>query len=168
MVRSEESARRGTERPSVRLDWQEAQEVVRSAHTGIFTTLRRDGFPVATPVWFVVESDTIWITTPERAKKVARARNDPRSSFLVESGERWSELRGVHLACIASVVDSPGTLAWIEKLKSEKYERFRRPTNSTLPKDTGAYYAASRVAIRLEVNPHFLSWDNSRVSPMSS
>ena len=36
----------------VRLTSDEAWAFVEHAHTGIFTTLRRDGQPVALPVWF--------------------------------------------------------------------------------------------------------------------
>ena len=38
---------------SVRLDNDEVWAFVSTAHTGIFTSLRRDGFPVPVPTWFV-------------------------------------------------------------------------------------------------------------------
>ena len=39
---------------SVRLSDEEAWAELAAAHTGIFTTLRRDGRPVTLPTWFVV------------------------------------------------------------------------------------------------------------------
>src|SRR5271155_3465040 len=81
----------------IRLTPDEAWEAVGAAHTGILTTLRRDGMPIALPVWFVVEDRTVAMMTPAGTKKIARVRHDPRASFLVESGERWVELRAVHL-----------------------------------------------------------------------
>ena len=92
---------------SIRLSEDEAWEVLRTAHTGIFTTLRRDGFPVSLPVWFVVEDRTILVAGPAVTKKFARVRHDDRVSFLVESGERWRELRAVHVVGRAEIVEDP-------------------------------------------------------------
>jgi nitroimidazol reductase NimA-like FMN-containing flavoprotein (pyridoxamine 5'-phosphate oxidase superfamily) len=79
----------------------EAWDMLEHAHTGILTTLRHDGRPVALPIWFVVIDRRVYVTT--RGKKVVRARNDSRASFLVESGDRWAELRAVHVDCRATV-----------------------------------------------------------------
>src|SRR6201992_3599950 len=81
---------------SIRLTGDEGWEAVESAHTGILTTLRRDGMPIALPVWFVVDDRMVSLMTPAGTKKIARVRHDPRASFLVESGERWVDLRAVH------------------------------------------------------------------------
>jgi nitroimidazol reductase NimA-like FMN-containing flavoprotein (pyridoxamine 5'-phosphate oxidase superfamily) len=82
---------------SVRLTPDEAWDVLARAHTGILTTLRRDGMPISLPMWFVALERTICISAPSGTKKLARLRHDPRASFLVESGERWAELEAVHL-----------------------------------------------------------------------
>src|SRR5262249_23651876 len=87
----------GREIMSVRLTPDEAWGVLERAHTGILTTLRRDGVPISLPMWFAVLDRTICFSTPARAKKLSRIRHDPRGSFLVESGERWAELEAVHL-----------------------------------------------------------------------
>ena len=41
-------------RRSFRLSDEEIWEFVTNAHTGIMTTLRRDGVPIAMPLWFAV------------------------------------------------------------------------------------------------------------------
>src|SRR5437588_12749206 len=91
-------------RPTIRLARDEAWEVVAAAHTGIFTSLRGDGTPISLPVWFVVEDRIIWLSTPATAKKVIRVRNNSRTSFLIESGERWAKLKALHLTCGATIV----------------------------------------------------------------
>lgn len=70
----------------IRLTEQEAWEEIASAHTGILTTLRRDGMPIALPVWFVAEDRTVEMMTPSRTKKIARVRHDPRAAFLGRIG----------------------------------------------------------------------------------
>lgn len=96
---------------SVRLSREEAWDRIASAHTGIVTTLRRDGMPIATPMWFCVVDGAVHFRTPAAAKKTARLRRDPRVSFLVEGGERWAGLWAVHLAGVARFVDDEATLA---------------------------------------------------------
>ena len=44
----------------------------------LLTTFRKDGTPVATPVWFVIHDGELHTTTLENAGKVKRIRNDPR------------------------------------------------------------------------------------------
>lgn len=42
------------------------------------TTFRRDGTPVATPVWFAVDGGALYAWTDERTGKVKRIRREPR------------------------------------------------------------------------------------------
>jgi PPOX class probable F420-dependent enzyme len=44
----------------------------------LLTTFRKDGTPVATPVWFVIDDDELHTTTLEDAGKLKRIRNNPR------------------------------------------------------------------------------------------
>ncbi len=154
-------SRAGSPRPSVRLDPPTAWEVVRQAHTGIFTSLRADGWPVALPLWFVVEGEVIWLSTLRSSKKAVRVRHDPRTSFLVESGLRWAELRAVHFSCTATVVEGERAV-WVDDQKAAKYEGFGTRRRE-LPAASRDHYAAERVAIRLIPDERFLSWDNARV-----
>ena len=39
---------------TVRMTDEEIWEFLSEGHTGIFTTLRRDGYPIALPVWYAV------------------------------------------------------------------------------------------------------------------
>jgi PPOX class probable F420-dependent enzyme len=124
----------------IRLTPIEAWDVIAASHTGILTTLRRDGTPVSLPVWFAVDQQTIGMRTPSGTKKVSRIQRDPRASFLVESGRRWEELRAVHLTGRAEVVDDPDAVARIGAALDAKYAVFR-PASAALPTQTQAYYA---------------------------
>ena len=148
----------------IRLTPTEAWDLIAASHTGILTTLRRDGTPVALPVWFVVDHQTIGMMTPRGTKKVSRIRHDPRASFLVESGQRWEELRAVHLTGRVQVVDDPDGVARIGSAFNAKYSGFR-PANSALPTQTQAYYA-DRTFLRFTPEGRILTWDNARI-PLS-
>jgi general stress protein 26 len=145
----------------IRLTEDEAWEAVRAAHTGILTTLRRNGAPIALPVWFAVEDRTITLMTPAATKKIARVRHDSRASFLVESGERYLDLRGVHLNGLIEIVDDPNAQARIEAAVNAKYAAFR-PAAAALPTEAQAFYA-QQAFLRFVPEGRILTWDNTRL-----
>jgi PPOX class probable F420-dependent enzyme len=146
----------------IRLTRDEAWQVITRSHTGILTTLRRDGVPVSLPVWFLVDGNTIAVTTPAGAKKVARIRHDPRAAFLAESGKRWEELRAVHLTGHIEIVDDPEALTRIDKAITAKYAEFR-PQSAVLPETIQAEYAR-QTFLRFVPDERILSWDNARIA----
>ena len=149
---------------SIRLSPDEAWEALAQAHTGIFTTLRRDGMPIALPVWFVAIDRTICLAAPSRTKKLARLRHDPRASFLIESGERWVELLAVHLTGRCDLLDLDKDRALIERIDDEldmKYAKYRGD-HAAMPQKTQEHYAA-RTFIRFVPDTRVLTWDNSRM-----
>jgi PPOX class probable F420-dependent enzyme len=150
----------------IRLTVDEAWEAVESAHTGILTTLRRDGMPIALPVWFVVDDRSVALVTPAGTKKIARIRHDPRASFLVESGERYTDLRGVHLTGRVEIVEDATSVSRIESAVNDKYAAFRPPAAS-LPAAAQAYYA-SQVFLRFVPEGRILTWDNARLAMRES
>jgi PPOX class probable F420-dependent enzyme len=146
---------------SVRLTPEEAWSVLQRAHTGILTTLRRDGMPVTLPMWFVALDRTIAFSTPSRAKKLSRVRHDPRGSFLVESGERWAELEAVHLTGRIEIVTDEREMARIADALDAKYASFRTDPGA-MPQATRDRYAG-RTYLRLVPDDRILSWDNQKL-----
>jgi len=147
---------------SVRLSREEAWQAIEAAHTGILTTLRADGMPIATPVWFVGLDRRVYVGTPNHTKKVARLRRDARVSFLVESGERWAELRGVHLTGRAAFVTDAGLTQRVNAALEAKYAPFRT-ARSAMPEQTRRHYTVPRTLIEIVPDERILSWDNARL-----
>jgi PPOX class probable F420-dependent enzyme len=148
---------------TVRLSVDEAWEFVAASSTAIVTTLRRDGFPIALPVWFVVIDRQVYFRTPSRSKKAMRVRHDNRAGVLVESGERWAELKAVSFPARATEVIDDGMHHHVLELLGEKY-RGRRQSRSTLPEATVRHYEAAEAIIRLAPEGKLLTWDNAKVS----
>jgi nitroimidazol reductase NimA-like FMN-containing flavoprotein (pyridoxamine 5'-phosphate oxidase superfamily) len=139
---------------------------VEQATTGILITLGKDGRPVALPVWFATLDHAIYIRT--RGRKLERIARDPRVSFLVESGERWAELKAVHFSADAELIDLDELTAQrFEEHMSAKYAG-ARATGGEMPAMTAEYYAASRRRI-VRLNPvgRVLNWDNTKLSSQS-
>jgi PPOX class probable F420-dependent enzyme len=148
---------------SIRLTREEAWAAIGAAHTGIFVSLRADGFPVALPVWFVVLDEHVYVASPARASKVARVRRDPRVAFLVESGTRWAELRAVHLTGRARVVREHDLVERVLQALTAKYAQFRTD-RSAMPDATREHYEAdTRAVIEIVPDERVLTWDNARL-----
>lgn len=138
-----------------------AWEMIESSHTGILTTLNRGGWPVSLPIWFAVVERCIYVRTPDGAKKIARVRNDDRGCFLVEDGEKWSELAAVELPVRASILTDATIEAEVVARLATKYKGFR--TESTrMPSATKKHYGSATI-IRLDPCGKLLTWDNSRL-----
>lgn len=145
----------------IRLSEDEVWADLDSAHTAILTTLKRDGSPIALPVWFVALDRRIYVNTPDGSKKLTRVRNDPRASLLIESGLKWVELRAAHLSGTLAVVDDADEIARVNAAIDSKYADFR-PQVSSLPAATRQHYAG-RTILRFTPGDRVLSWDNSRI-----
>ena len=63
--------------PSPRMTDDEIWSFVTDAHTGIMTTLRRDGYPISLPLWFACLDRQIYLRT--RGKKLQADRPRPTS-----------------------------------------------------------------------------------------
>lgn len=59
------------------------------------TTLRRDGSPHVTPVWFVHADDTWWIASAGRSVKVRNLLADPRVSLALPDGDHPVVAEGI-------------------------------------------------------------------------
>jgi PPOX class probable F420-dependent enzyme len=146
----------------IRLGVDEAWDTVDRAHTAVLTTLRRDGVPISLPVWFVVLDRRIYVSGPSHTKKFARVARDPRVSFLIESGDRWVDLIGVHMTGTARVVDDSELLARVAAALSEKYDGFRTP-RAEMPDSTRAHYETTVTTIEITPDDRILSWENARL-----
>jgi PPOX class probable F420-dependent enzyme len=146
----------------IRLSIDEAWDTIEEAHTGILTTLRGDGVPISLPVWFVVLDRRIYVSGPAHTKKFARIARDPRVSFLVESGERWIELLGVHLTGTVRIVDNTQLLERVATALADKYDRFRTPRDQ-MPNETRARYETTIATIEITPDDRILSWENARL-----
>src|SRR5262249_19765720 len=128
----------GDDMASPRMTEDQIWDEIINAHTGILTTLRRDGNPIALPLWFVCLDRKIYAQS--RGKKLARIAHDSRASFLVESGYRWAELKAVHLIGTAAIVDLDDGLS--DRFRAEMARKYAsaRSAPTDMPKETANHY----------------------------
>jgi nitroimidazol reductase NimA-like FMN-containing flavoprotein (pyridoxamine 5'-phosphate oxidase superfamily) len=148
---------------SPRMTEAEIWAFVGDAPTGILTTLRRDGVPVALPIWFACLDRTIYLQT--RGKKLQRIANDQRASFLVESGHRWVDLKAVHFTGTAAIVDlAPELARRFGREMGRKYDGLRAQ-GTEMPASTSSYYQhVHNAAVRFTPDTRVLHWDNAKIA----
>jgi len=82
------------------------------------TTYRRDGSPVATPVWFVIDGDRVLVQTDAHAGKVKRIRRNP--VVTMATCTATGRLRGSAVPGRAEVLP-PAARERAEQLMAAKY-----------------------------------------------
>jgi PPOX class probable F420-dependent enzyme len=147
---------------SVRLTDEEAWSRIEHAHTGILTTLRKDGSPATVPVWFVNLGRSIYIRTPSKSAKVGHVRRDERATFLIESGENWQDLSAVIVHGRATIVGDETERQAAETALAEKYAAYR-PDSSRLPDASRRHYGSGSTVIRIDPAEDLITWDNRRI-----
>jgi nitroimidazol reductase NimA-like FMN-containing flavoprotein (pyridoxamine 5'-phosphate oxidase superfamily) len=147
---------------SLRLSPDEAWEFLEKGHTGILTSLRRDGWPISLPVWYVALERRIYVSGPARTKKFGRMKRDPRVSFLVETGLEWKKLSAVHVTGRARIVSDPALIERVQKAMDAKYAAFRTD-RSKMPGATAQHYQQGSTTVCIEPEGKLLTWDNARL-----
>ena len=80
------------------------------AQVAWLTTLRGDGSPHSTPVWFVVDGDVISVATAARNAKVRNLRSDPRVSIAVD-GSAAAPMVAQGSATVVPMGETPAGIA---------------------------------------------------------
>jgi PPOX class probable F420-dependent enzyme len=60
-------------------------------------TIRGDGAPHVTPLWFAWDGTSLWLTSLVKSQRWTDLLRDGRVSVVVDAGEDFTELRGVEL-----------------------------------------------------------------------
>ncbi|CAN5467900.1 PPOX class F420-dependent oxidoreductase [soil metagenome] len=94
-------------RGQITLTPQERAQLLGEERVVICTTLGPRGWPHSMPLWFVVRDGEIWVWTYAKSQKVKNIQRDPRATLLVETGEEYSELRGVQIEANVHLIEDP-------------------------------------------------------------
>lgn len=113
----EDSARGSQMPPDVLADFLETERTL------VLATLRGDGAPVATAMWFCRVGETLYCNTAVESAKFRQVRADDRVCAVVESGEDYFALRGVRVEGRCRIVDDPEEIARVEAAREAKARR---------------------------------------------
>ena len=71
-----------------------AEEFLKGKHFGKLATLRKDGSPHVTPIWYMREGGRLFVNTTTNRVKYYNIKRDPRVSFLVDDGYPYVMVEG--------------------------------------------------------------------------
>ena len=83
------------------------------------TTYRRDGTPVATPVWVVAEGGFLQVITARDSGKVKRLRNN--AEVAIAPCDVRGELQGDPVPGTATIIEDPALVERVERLIGARY-----------------------------------------------
>jgi len=107
---------------------EERETFLRGERTCRVASVGGDGSPHVTPLWFVWDGASLWLTSIVRSQRWTDLQRDGRVSVIVDTGHDFMELRGVEIKGRAEVVgEVPRTgepnaeLEVPERLFADKY-----------------------------------------------
>ena len=121
-------------------------------------TIDHDGWPHLIAMWYVLINDQIVFWTYAKSQKAVNLRRDGRLTCLVETGERYDELRGVQIKGKAILSDDRET---VQRIVEVIWERYTGPLNDNTRQMVAAQ-AAKRVVIFVEP-VEIVSWDHRKL-----
>jgi PPOX class probable F420-dependent enzyme len=139
------------QRDSIKMTREEALAFLASRHACALATNGKDGYPHVVAMWYTLSDGAILMTSYAKAQKVVNLRRDPRATVLVESGDKYKELRGVMVGGRVALVEGPEALSEILRL-----------TGADPRNEAAVRRVQKRVLMRLRPE-RWASWDHSKI-----
>ncbi|GAC1566286.1 MAG: PPOX class F420-dependent oxidoreductase [Ktedonobacteraceae bacterium] len=145
-------------RDQIRMSDEEIHAFLDEQRTLQVATIDHDGWPHLIAMWYVLINDQVVFWTYAKSQKAVNLRRDARLTCLVETGERYDELRGVQIKGRAIISDDRET---VQRIGEVIWERINGSLND-ITRQMVAAQAAKRVVIF--VKPvEIVSWDHRKI-----
>lgn len=140
----------------------ERNAYVENAHTLIIVSNGNNGYPHPMPMWFAVDDDGSFLcTTFRKSQKVLNWRRDSKASLLIESGEEYSDLRGVVIYADTEIVDDLDEVVdALVKINSKGRSLNEDQLNKL--KSSVSTTANKRIVLKFRPNK-YVSWDHTKL-----
>ena len=145
-------------RDLIRMNDEEIRTFLQEQRTLQVATIDHDGWPHLIAMWYVLLNNQIAFWTYAKSQKVVNLRRDARLTCLVETGERYDELRGVQIKGRAIISDDREI---VQRIGEAIWERITGSLNENTRRMVEAQ-AAKRVAVFVEP-VEIVSWDHRKL-----
>ncbi|HLI07925.1 MAG TPA: PPOX class F420-dependent oxidoreductase [Ktedonobacteraceae bacterium] len=146
-------------RDLIRMNDDEIRAFLEEQRTLQVATIDHDGWPHLVAMWYVLIDGQIVFWTYAKSQKAVNLRRDPRLTCLVESGERYDELRGVQIKGRAILNAERET---VQRIGERIYARYSGGTLNDATRQMVAAQAAKRVLVFVEP-VEIVSWDHRKL-----
>ena len=145
-------------RDKIRMNDDEIRAFLQEQRIVQIATIDHDGWPHLIAMWYVMIHDQIAFWTYAKSQKVVNLRRDDRLTCLVETGERYDELRGVQIKGRAIISDDRET---VQRIGQAIWEHVNGPLNENIRRMIEAQ-AEKRVVVYIEP-VEIVSWDHNKL-----
>ena len=146
-------------RDQIRMNEQEVRAFLEEQRILQVATIDHDGWPHLVAMWYAFVNDQVVFWTYAKSQKALNLRRDARLTCLVESGERYEELRGVQIKGRAVINDNRET---VQRIGEEIYKRYTDSPLSDAIRQMVAAQAPKRVLVFVEP-VEIVSWDHRKL-----
>jgi nitroimidazol reductase NimA-like FMN-containing flavoprotein (pyridoxamine 5'-phosphate oxidase superfamily) len=94
-------------RREIQLTPDEQHALLHIAPKAALATLDQDGFPHVVAMSYLAKDGAIYMTSYAKAQKVLNIRRNPRVGVLIETGERYTDYRGVMVRGYCEIIEDP-------------------------------------------------------------
>ena len=128
-------------------------------HTMQIATNGKDGFPHLVPMWYGFLDDAPALWTYGKSQKIVNLQRDNCLTALIETGELYSDMRGVMLKARGIIIEDKETIIRVGESVQSRYvgpltdDRRKRVVRQS----------RKRVAVRLEI-AQIVSWDHGKIA----
>jgi nitroimidazol reductase NimA-like FMN-containing flavoprotein (pyridoxamine 5'-phosphate oxidase superfamily) len=117
------------------------------------------GFPHLVAMWYVVIDGAIHFTTFRKSQKVLNLKRNSKLTVMLESGEKYAELKGLVIEGNGAIIDETPFTAKVMAEVGAKYNGIPVPTETP---EAAMAVASKRVVIRVDPADIY-SWDHSKL-----
>ena len=153
--------RRLSRRDQIKLTPSEQLELLEAERVVVIGTNGSRGWPHLMPMWFVPRDGIVWVWTYAKSQKVKNLYRDARTTLLIETGEEYTELKGIQIEAEAKIHNDPEIVVEFGKELTIRYSEGIESIEGDAAAALEAQ-ASKRVAISFEPK-QVASWDHSKL-----
>ena len=145
-------------RNKIAMTTEELSAYLNEARNMSLCTIGKDGYPHVVAMSYMAKDGLIYMSSFKKAQKVVNAKRNPKVAVMVESGDAYSELKGVLIRGECEVIDEPEKVWQIMK-----EVRDFQGTTVTPTEDAALKERAKKRAV-LKITPvKTSSWDHTKL-----
>ena len=143
-------------RDEIKLTPEEQTTFLRDARKAALATIDKEGFPHVVAMNFLARDGAILMTSYGKAQKVLNIRRNPKVAVMVETGRKYSDLRGVMIRGVCEIIeDLPTVEATMHAI------RYKDSGDTAL--EHGPLTTAPKRVVLKVISNKIASWDHSKL-----